>query len=178
MARFSRRLQSRTSNPRRKTTWIGGPNTSTSAESVGAASAVMFASFDTRTVGVNPATSFTITRLVGEFIMFTDALAVEQPFGAWGAEVVNGEAFDAGVASVPTPYVESFDDRWFWHQYWGAPAIGSAAGFSVDFPHYVINSKAMRKVEFGDVIIFVVENKSAAFAASFIFNFRMLVKLH
>ena len=102
------------------------------------------------------------------------------PIGAFGICIVNGEAFDAGVASIPTPWTESFDDRWFFHQYWIADFILQGSGTEKapqqDFFNRQIDGKAMRKVEDGDVMVSVMENGSSVGARAFV-NFRTLIKL-
>ncbi len=130
-----------------------------------------------------PFAPYTIVRLRGDFTITSDQVAVqEMAFGAIGAMVVNGEAFDAGIASIPTPWLESFDDRWYWHQYWSAQtekvSTAQGEGLAVQFAHYPIDNRAMRKVEVGDVLVWVIENRSSAAAAAFMWNLRTLVKLH
>ena len=97
--------------------------------------------------------------------------------GAYGITVVNGEAFDAGVASMISPWTESVDDRWFYHTY-----VSTSFTFNANGPSFVnyaapIDSKAMRKVEFGDVIVSIFESASSN-GCSVHHNFRTLVKLH
>ena len=177
MARLRR--QTFRSGPRRKTQWIGGDVSATTALSIGAATSTVNLTFDTRVVGVPD--PFTIIRLRGEFMIYSDQSAQdEDPFGAIGAMIVNGEAFDAGVASIPTPYTESFDNGWFYHQYWSAPVAATPASGIMTMNHarYIIDSKGMRKVVNGDVFVLVIENKSAAHAAALTVNLRMLIKLH
>ncbi len=180
MARFQRRSFQRTSQ-RRKTTWIGGSVTDTTGQSLSQASSVIQASFDTRLSASQPRTPFTIIRLRGQAVFYSDQSAAdEDPFGAIGAMLVNGESFDAGITAVPTPYTESSDNRWFWHEYWSAPVAATpASGIMTQFYDLItIDNKAMRKVEAGDVLIFVIENKSGAHACAFSFNVRVLTKLH
>ena len=43
---------------------------------------------------------------------------------------------------------------------------------------FEIDSKSMRKVESGDVIISVIENQSAAAALRYLWNDRILIKVH
>jgi len=174
MARFQRRSFQRRS-PRRATSWIGGENTTTSRQSLVAGGSLIVISFDTRVVSGIDA-PFTIIRLRGDFRISSDQVAVqENPFGAAGAMVVNGEAFDAGVASMPTPVTESFDDRWMWHQYWSAQT--EIGGTNNSVAHYPIDSKSMRKIELGDVFVVVLENQNTTQAASFVLNMRILAKL-
>ncbi len=181
MARFQRRsFRSQSQSQRRKTDWIGGVQTGvTSRQSIGAATSAIIASLDTRVAGP-PFAPFTILRLRGQFRINTDQKsAQEAPFGAIGAMVVNGEAFDAGIASIPTPWTESFDDRWYWHQYWSTQFdVTSSTGMYSNADVHDIDNKAMRKVEVGDVIVWVIQNQNSTQAAAFQFNVRTLVKLH
>ena len=98
--------------------------------------------------------------------------------GAYGICVVNGEAFDAGVASIISPWTESFDDRWFYHTYWTcmSTVVASTNSIVTGLHSIVIDSQAMRKVENGDVVVAVFENASSD-TSLFLDNFRMLVKL-
>jgi len=112
-------------------------------------------------------------KLVIKFVAST-----EFPFGAFGVCVINGEAFDAGAASIIAPWTESFDDRWMYHTYWGARVQVGANNAQMWGFETVIDNKAMRKVDAGDVIVAMIENASATDPAQFMVNFRMGVKLH
>ena len=82
------------------------------------------------------------------------------------------------MASIAAPYVESGED-WLYHQYWSANlSIGGTVGLTQTVSYYDIDSKSMRKVVNGDVIVTILENKSAAHAAAYVLNTRILVKLH
>jgi len=180
MARFTRPTTPFRRGPRRQFDWIGGTSGAFAFTAVPAATTVLLSSFDTRAAGSIPVAPFTITRVRGRLLMKTDSsVAAEQPGGAFGICVVNGEAFDAGVASIIAPWTESFDDRWFYHQYWFSPSfLDAAGGFFPYFFDVSIDGKAMRKVDFGDVIVFMVENAHATHGAQIMSNSRVGVKLH
>ena len=103
--------------------------------------------------------------------------ADQQANGAFGIMIVDGEAFDAGVASIPTPMAEAGDERWFVHRYWAVDCrfdtSPQAQVMRVD-----IDSKAMRKVTSSDVLVAVLENNAAVDAVAFWWQFRVLFKLH
>ena len=178
---MARRFQSprpQIRGPQRTTDWIGGIQSGLATYTAIASDTAFIAfSIDTRIVST-PASPYTVMRHRGMFRVITDQLTgAEDCFGAIGICVVNGEAFDAGVASVITPWTEAFDDRWMFHSYWTCNFMLTAAGIVSHPGDVVIDSKAMRKVETGDVLIAVIENGSGV-GAKFFWNLRTLVKLH
>ena len=87
--------------------------------------------------------------------------------GAFGIAVVTLAAFNAGVASIPTPITEQSWDGWL---FWQAVQIHTAGalngGVSTDIDQlggqisaqtFEIDSKAMRKLRIDDVIVGVME---------------------
>ena len=181
---MARRFQSRAPRrgPRRATDWIGGVQTGQTAWSnIAATSAAIISAIDTRT-GLTPSSPYTITRIRGLLMVSVPSLSVDiAGFGAYGICIVNGEAFDAGVGSIISPWLESFDDRWFYHTYFGAIArvdvIGTDAGASATMgSNIVIDSRAQRKIETGDVLVSVIENPTGVSLDYFV-NFRTFVKL-
>ena len=110
-------------------------------------------------------------------IGFGGAASDSDIHGAVGSCIVNGEAFDAGVASVPTPVAEAFDDRWFDHHYFaGMVRFDTAPVWQVmELP---IDSKAMRKFTRDDVMITVIENDAPTNGLQFLLQARTLIKLH
>ena len=181
MARSSRfQPRSFPQRNRRMFTWIGGTITAFDTSALAAGASTLIASIDTRLDGA-PQAPYTVVRVRGMLQVFSDqVLAVEAPHGAYGIAVVNGEAFDAGVASIPTPFTESFDDRWLYHTYWNAVFIDGVTAGEIDsqMANIIIDGKAMRKVDIGDVIVFVIENGSSVAGATFLDNVRTGVKLH
>ena len=166
--------------PRRKFEWVGGIQVlGTGPFVVANATSIIMSSFDTRGAVV-PDAPFTIMRLRGLLSVYPDQnVIVERITGAFGVMVVNGEAFDAGVASMPTPWAESFDDRWLYHTYWQSSVEENptTSDYQYNFFNHVIDGKAMRKVNHGDVVVAVIENQSSTGAIAQM-NFRMGVKLH
>ncbi len=106
---MARRFQTRrfnTSGPRRKTTWAGSITSGlTVPQTISAATAAIFAQVDFRLAVNNIFISATIVRTRGRFhIRPLGATSGADPFGAIGMMLVNGEAFDAGIASIPTSF--------------------------------------------------------------------------
>ncbi len=97
--------------------------------------------------------------------------------GALGMCIVNGEAFDAGIASVPTPIAESQDDRWIHHSYWWW-VVKVDTYPQMECHREVIDVKAMRKIEVGDVLIWVMESLVSTVSTTYYLNMRTLAKLH
>ena len=150
------------------------------ASTLASATSVILSAFDTRVAGAQPQAPFTITRVRGYIQVMSDQTIVQEgPGGAYGIMIVNGEAFDAGVASMPTPWTESFDARWLYHTYLSAFMLENAttSDYQQGFFTHVIDGKAMRKVDHGDVIVAVLENASSV-GMNHWTNFRTGVKLH
>ena len=179
MARFVRSSSTRPiARSNRKFAWIGGVSVAFSDVTLATGVSIVVSSFDTRTAG--QLHDFTIMRVRGLLSVVSDQVAAnEHVHGAFGAAVVNGEALDAGVGSIPTPFTESFDDRWFYHTYWAAPfRFIAGAAMTQIASQTIIDGKAMRKVNQGDVIVFVIENGNNSQGALFTLNQRVGVKLH
>jgi len=149
---------------------------------VNAGVAIIVSSFDTRSPTEQPLAPFTITRTIGYIGVAPSATTAEQfSHGAYGIQVINGEAFDAGIASMPTPYTDSLEDRWLVFKYWSmmyAFNVGAGGTSHSRNPQIDFDSRAQRKVEVGDVIVSVFENGALTDAVDMQANFRMLVKLH
>ena len=122
---------------------------------------------------------FTIVRIRGVFLVTSDqGAASETNIGAFGAIVVQEEAVDAGVASVPTPIDEPSAPWFVYEPFVHELAVESAVGFNSPVGTYTRwDSKAMRKVGLTEDVIFVGENTTSA--GGIITGFgRMLIKLH
>ena len=177
MAARSFRNRSRRA-PRRRTSWIGNAPDLSIFQTLAAGTAFISLAYDTRSTVVPP-TPFTIARIRGRFAVSSPAATDDlEIIGAYGIAVVNGEAFDAGVASIPTPWSESFDDRWLYHTFFfgNQHQITDTFGFSMPV-QIEVDNKGMRKVNFGDVIVFVIENAHNADAFEWDDAFRTLVLL-
>ncbi len=174
--RFQGRGRFQNQGQRRVSDWIGGNQvTLTDEVNLAGGTSVIALAFDTRAVAT-PSAPFTIVRVRGEFNIFSNVVAVTKfATGAVGIAIVNGEAFDAGVGSLITPWSESFDDRWLYHSYWSInQAFVATETTQQNNAKVVIDSKSKRKVETGDVIVTVIENASSD-SITFFINQRILV---
>ena len=150
--RFSRvGLQSRA--PRRKTSWAVGPS---GIVSLTASSVAIFPNgaqvlFD----------GDTEVRLRGELILgLALATSAFDGFsGAVGICYVSENAFNAGVASIPTPITDIAWDGWTWFQMFHLKNM--SAGLDEDAllaqVRIVVDSKAMRKLRATDIQVAVIE---------------------
>ncbi len=158
---------------RRATEWIGSADTTAWTNLAAGASIIDQALTGAQVSAISP---FTVIRTVGLISVRSDQeVASEDVFGALGAMVVRETARAGGVGNVPTPITEESDDGFFLFQFVAtsaSPVEGHrAASFQFD-------SKAQRKVEDGDAIVWTVENSSAAAAMAYVLLFRMLIKVH
>ena len=177
MARL-RRFSTTHQGSKRAFTWFGGISNVFGVSVLAVGASNLFTSIDTRVVAF-PA-PWTIVRVRGILMVASDQVASSEfAHGAFGIAVVNGEAFDVGLASIPTPFSEFSDDRWLYHTYWAAP-IQVIAGQGVTGGHQVItiDGKAMRKVKLGDEVVLVIENGHNSQGAFFMMNVRIGIKLH
>jgi len=169
-----------TRSQRRLTDWIGGVSASFNESQLNAGVAAIISSFDTRIAGNEG--PFTITRTLGYLGVAPSATTAEQfAHGAFGIQVISGEAFDAGIAAMPTPFSESGDERWHVFFYWSmmyAFNVGAGGTSHSRNPQMNFDSKAQRRVDTGDVIVAVIENGASTDAVDFLSNNRLLVKVH
>ncbi len=119
---------------------------------------------------------FTITRTVGTLAVFSDqAGAVEHPFFALAARVVTSKAVATGITALPDPVTEGDDDGWFLYQTTVGPqttAIDGPGPMQVQF-----DSRAQRKVQDGEDIIFMVANPNTVDGLRYYLHYRILLKL-
>ncbi len=104
----------------------------------------------------------TVRRTRGVLSVRSDqSVAPEAQLGALGMVVVNDLAIAAGAASIPGPVTDASDDGWFvWVPFAQSGKFSSVSNFGGE--RYVIDSKAMRKVEEGFQVAVMVENASAS----------------
>jgi len=78
--------------------------------------------------------------------------------GAVGIGLVTRAAFDAGIASVPTPVTEMSWDGWLWHQVLSVH-VGdiSLAPTGTSFQRLDVDSKAMRKFDTDQILFAAIE---------------------
>ena len=97
----------------------------------------------------------TVRRLRGTFTVSSDQNVVsETQNGAIGCCVVGDLAVVAGVAAIKDPVTDVADDTWLWYQSFNL--VNEVGEFGSHF--FEIDSKAMRKVEIGNSLVFVVSN--------------------
>ena len=122
--------------------------------------------------------SRTVRRTRGQLLVFSDQGANQElQSGAFGAIVVNDLALAAGVASIPGPVTDESDDGWFvWQPFGTLSAASGTGGNTIPVPalNFEYDSKAMRKVEEGFGIAFMVENSSATLGLQIWDSFSML----
>ena len=106
--------------------------------------------------------------------------ANESQFGAFGIAVVSVQASTIGVSAIPTPVTDAGSDLFFVHQYYIGHGLGTgvAAPGGVNVNSWVIDSKAMRKVNEDEDIVVVGEFDSEGGGHIISAAGRMLLKLH
>ncbi len=122
---------------------------------------------------------FTIVRTRGLFHLSSDQSATsEVSSGAMGAIVVEEEAADAGIASLPTPVSEPNASYFLYEPYIHELQVSTAVGFeSPAGTNIFFDSKAMRKVGISQDIVIVAENTGSP-GSLITIEGRMLIKLH
>ncbi len=112
----------------------------------------------------NPGIDETVRRTRGMFeVTSNQSAAMALQYGAFGAVVVNDLAVAAGAASIPGSVTDASDDGWFlwvpFIQTTGVTEDGTGTA-SPGVNRYHFDSKAMRKIEEGFSVAFMVENAS------------------
>jgi len=179
---MARRFQRRSNSHARKMVW-GNGITSGQTFTLAVNTAILHAAVDFRLAANNGIIGGTIIRTRGAFGAVPATITTDvEAFGAIGVGIVSGEAFDAGIASLPSPIAEGEDSRWLYHRYWNTMArvddfsAGNATniGFGASFE---IDSKAMRKIGQNDVLVEVIEAGAGLVSARVYWNERHLFKL-
>ena len=105
---------------------------------------------------------FTVVRSHFAFLLKSDQNAAEEIQScAAGLAIVSAQAVDIGVTAIPTPFTDLGSSLWFAHKTMFANAT-NAANITVPAAYFELDSKAMRKVEVGQDLVFVMENGSSA----------------
>ena len=157
--------------PKRTTQWVGSADQG--AVAVAAGATIIHQS--NATLG-----NTTIVRTRGLFTVQPDSFAADVSIsGAIGFGLVSDQAFAAGVASIPGPFIDPDWGGWFmWQPFSYRFEVTTDVGrlnFGADLVDGRIDSKAMRKVAQNETLVVVVESQAAAIAV--ILNFRILLKL-
>ncbi len=131
----------------------------------------------------NPGINETIRRTRGILTVSSDQEArLESVVGAIGAIVINDLAVAAGAASIPGPCTDNDDDGWFmWMPFQllsAASSLGTAASFvAAGSVPFLFDSKAMRRVQEGFSMVFMIENAHPTFGLEFDFSVSLLSSL-
>ena len=97
--------------------------------------------------------------------------------GACGLQIVTAEAFAIGVTAMPSPQTDPEWEGWIWHSFFSLRP-GSALSGLAGITEFEIDSKAMRKLPEGAVMMGVVEVvETGAAVMLFYLDTRILVKL-
>ena len=162
---------------RRETQWLDLPEVGFSLPS--ANSGVILLSLTTAEKALRP---FTIVRTRGMWQIESDqSAASELASVALGACVVSDQAEAVGISAVPTPDIDAVSDLWFvYERLYSSFLFASATGFVEPTGSMgAFDSKAMRKVEEGQDVVFVVENGAVTANGAFgRLSGRLLIKLH
>ncbi len=124
----------------------------------------------------NPGINETVRRTRGVLSVFSDQEAAnEQQHGAFGLVVVSDLAIAAGAASIPGPATDASDDGWFvWMPF--AQSTDQSTG-GRESQQWFFDSKAMRRVEEGFTVAFMVENTSGIHAFDVLLGVSLLSSL-
>ena len=139
---------------RRSTSWSAGPRGVTGT--ISASEVSIFGTGTQATVD-----GLTLVRTRGEILLSLDSgTAIDDGYQfAFGLCIVTENAFNAGVASVPTPLTDIAWDGWLFHTQ-GNLKIASTTienGLGTTNARIPIDSKAMRKFKNTDVMVGVLE---------------------
>ena len=125
---------------------------------------------------------WTVVRTRGLWHVESDQSAASETYSvAFGACVVSDQAVGVGVTAVPTPSIDAASDLWLlYERIMGTFEFGDATGFqTAGGVQREFDSRAMRKVEEGTQLIFVIENGAVTAAGCIARTFaRVLIKLH
>ena len=124
---------------------------------------------------------FTVIRTHYHLMLQSDQGAASENYHlAIGACVVSSQAVAIGVAAVPTPAIDAASDLWFLHgwlsgrfSFFSGSSFNEGSYFEKDF-----ESKAMRKVNDDEEIIFVIDVPAISAGVIFQIMGRVLIKEH
>jgi len=124
---------------------------------------------------------FTVLRTHQVLLWSTDQIAAsEGPVAGFGHIVVTEQAAAIGITAIPDPSGQDGDPEADWFVWQGLQTnfeFSTAAGFRDVGKHYVVDSKAMRKVGPDDDLVSVVSS-NGGFGAILTVAGRRLIQLH
>ena len=165
MARGVRRAPVSTGRNRRPTNW--GGIVAGGATPVAGSTKILLASFTPDFVSGE-----TVRRIRGSLLV--QGAGVGAYHGAIGAYVANNVAVAAGVASLLDPVTNVADDAWMWYRSFSGDS-GAAGSAGADGSQLLeIDSKAMRRVETGYALVFVVANGHVSLSFNVALSLRLL----
>ena len=167
----------RSRSQRRKTAWTTGPD-ATALSFTGAASQ----GWTTGVAATVPGLTITRVRGYAEVLLTVSSVADGGFNGAFGLGVTTLSAFNAGIASLPTPITDIDWNGWMVHQMFSLHTVTAtiADGVNEVTSRFEIDSKSMRKLPVDEMILFgAIEVEQELGAATLLFhaNTRMLVLL-
>ncbi len=125
----------------------------------------------------------TIVRLRGfaHFIVTAATNAGDGYIGAAGIALVNTDAFNAGVASIPGPQSDANWDSWMWHTFFDVRSITATIADGVNAAavsqRVEVDSKSMRKWDAAETLVLIVEGTENGTAVlQYAIDTRMLLK--
>jgi len=137
-------------SPRRLNDWGLGPG-GTVVTTLAASGAQLVGGGIISTVG-----GITIVRIRGlaEVCLISSTSPGDGFFGALGIGIASSAAFDAGIASLPTPITDAEYDGWLWFNFFSVhESSADEAGSGCSHYSAEIDTKAMRKID-GDIRIY------------------------
>ena len=157
---------------RRATSWIGSADQAYT--SVAATTAVLLETFPVDGSFVEE--GFTIVRVRGVLSVELSASSADQEaVGAFGIGIFNDSAVAAGVGSLLSPWTELDWDGWLVWQAWAFTFESiTQAGVLMFSKEFMIDSKAMRKVQPQETVCVIAESEIGAVRVAS--PFRMLAK--
>ena len=160
---------------RRKTSWGLGPGGTGATQVTSSGALIVGAGASATDDGL------TLVRTRGSFDMqIADTAGISDAIiGAMGIGIVTAEAFAIGITAVPSPITDDVWDGWLFHQYFGySPGLIISTTLVSAGYRIPVDSKAMRKLDFGDTIFFGLETvETGTVVLNVMANSRLLVKL-
>ena len=161
-------------NPRTKM-WIGA---GVGDETLSGSTLTFSSSYSAGALLLRP---FTILRTRMDILFYSDQEAADETYhGTYGEVIVTDAAVAVGVTALPNPSGVSGDPEqdWFvWQAMSGRAVVTAVGNEGLAGWHYVIDSKAMRKVGPSDDSVTMIDMEGAA-GARIVTNGRQLIQLH
>ncbi len=163
---------------RRQTIWFADVVLETAV--AGGGGAVFISSLNAAALARRP---FTVIRARGVLAMQSDqTAATESQLAGFGAAVVSEEAVTVGITAMPTPITEADSGLFFVYeimlqelQVTSAAGSGGVGKMGVE---RIVDSRAMRKVDLGQDIVFVADTAGLSDGVVIRTFVRLLIKLH